>query len=143
MTWLEGFFFLNVVGVGFVGSFFTPFARGGEGRLFLGFSKEGLQRAWCPLHLPPGILFSWASGKGNLKVSQIPLRELVARGAGGEGGGFLKDWKAMFLYLERKVFLVTFPFFPLCVEITHCHFTKSYNILYEEDRAVKNPTTPR
>lgn len=105
--------------------------------------KKASKGHGAPLHLPPGILFSWASGKGNLKVSQIPLRELVARVAEGEGGGFLKDWKAVFLYLERKVFLVTFPFFPLCVKITHCHFTKSYNILYEEERAVKNPTTPR
>lgn len=105
------------------------FAHGWEGRLFLGLSKESLPGArCCPLHPPRCVLFSWATGEKQPQGQSDSVTEVGSRGSWGRGQRFSKDWKVMFLYREKKIFLVTFPFLPLCVKITHCHFANSYNI---------------
>lgn len=101
----------------------APFADSWEGKFFLGFSTEGLPGDWCSLPHPqhgfysPGPVGREPKGQSD----SIP-----GVGSWGIWGEVSKDRETMFLYIERKVLLVTFLFF-LSVKIIHCHFTNSYN----------------
>lgn len=115
-----------------MGDFFALFAQRWEGRLF----PDPLQRKppWGKVLSPPPptvgsvLLGQWWGKATSRPVSQSSSQKLVAREAGGEGGGFLRTGRPRFLCIARKVFLVTFPFLPLCVKITCCHFANSYTI---------------